>query len=357
MKKQTKSQEEFIWPEFKTDRERIKFYSQKYKNRSLSEAFNDVYGTKLRTDVLEETCIGEVKLRQTIKALIKSITKNNVVFDAQSVKEPLTCRVNLYKYEKFRKFLPLEPIELKVIEKSNRGVIVDPLVPIFDNWLQPILKDPTIQQDITTPKLVVVEDLKLVSGGFIGKVMVEDLTNFIGEPQYIDAFIPGSQIVLNIEKDFEKWIGKTVPAFITNYIQKPGIGSGMSLICSTKNYLKYLGDLQKIELFKVWSEDGPVWDAVQKLELEGTVTGVINSSKKCGVFVELKAHNITGIVPLKPEELVNYKPGQPINVNIIGFEEEMVWNPKVQQLQHAIPYVIENNILKECNLKPILKLA
>ena len=351
-----KQMENFIWPEFKTDRERIKFYSQKYKNTSLSEAFNDVYGVKLKPG-LEQVCIGEVKVGETIKAYIKSITKNNIVFDAPSVKEPLTCRVNLHRYEKFRKYLPLEPIDLKVIEKSNRGVIVDPMLPIFEEWLNPILKDPTIQQDISSPKLVYVEDLKLVGGGFVGKVMVDCLTKFVGEPQYIDAFIPGSQIVLNIEKDFEKWIGKTVPAFITNYIQKPGVGNGMSLICSTKNYLKYLGDLQKIELFKVWSDDGPVWNAVEELELEGVVTGVINSAKKCGVFVELKAHHITGMVNLRPEELVNYKPGQLINVNIVGFEEEMIWNHKVQQLQHAIPYVIENNILKECNLKPILKIA
>jgi hypothetical protein len=94
-----------------------------------------------------------------------------------------------------------------------------------------------------------------------------------------------------------------------------------------------------------------------KSTFTGIVTGVINSSKKCGVFVEIPQHHITGMVAMKPEELVNYKPGQEIIVKITGFEEEMVWNKVVQQMQHAIPYVIEDNKLKECSLKPILELV
>ena len=350
-------QENFEWPQFKTERERIKFYSQKYKNTSLSDAFNDVYKVNLKTNIPDIDCHATLNPGQIIRAKIQSVSKGNVTFDSISIKDPLICRTNLHRFKKFQEFLPLNPIELKVIEKTNRGYVVDPMLPIFEGWLNPILKDPTIQYDIKEPNLVYVENLQLVAGGFLGKVKVECLSEFVGEPQYIEAFIPGSQIVLNIESNFERWIGKTVPAFITNYIQKPGIGKGMSLICSTKQYLKYLGDLEKIDIFKAWSDAGPIWDKITELRFEGVVTGVINSAKKCGVFVEIPQHYITGMISMKPEELVNYKPGQKITVKITGFEEEMLWNKVVQQMQHAIPYVIENNKLRECSLKPILELV
>lgn len=357
MSKQKTTQEVFEWPQFKTERERIKFYSQKYKNTSLTEAFNEVYNAELRTDIPDILCQSTLKPGQIVRAKLQSVSKGNVTFDSVSIKDNLICRTNLHRFKKFQEYLPLNPIDLKVIEKTDRGYVVDPLLPIFEGWLNPILKDPTIQCDINNPQLVYVENLQLVAGGFIGKVCVKSLSEFVGEPQYIEAFIPGSQIVLNIEKDFEKWIGQTVPAFITNYIQKPGIGKGMSLVCSTKNYLKYLGDLEKIDIFKAWSDSGEVWDKITDLRFDGVVTGVINSSKKCGVFVEIPQHHITGMVSMKPEELVNYKPGQEIIVKITGFEEEMVWNKVVQQMQHAIPYVIEDNKLKECSLKPILELV
>ena len=353
----SKQQENFEWPQFKTERERIKFYSQKYKNTSISDAFNDVYNVKLKSDVPDIECQATLKVGQVINAKIQSISKGNVTFDSISIKEPLICRTNLYRFKKFQDYLPLQPVDLKVIEKTDRGYIVDPMLPIFEGWLNPILKDPTIQYDIKEPNLVYVENLHLVAGGFLGKVQVECLSEFVGEPQYIEAFIPGSQIVLNIESNFERWIGKTVPAFVTNYIQKPGIGKGMSLICSTKQYLKYLGDLEKIDIFKAWSDAGPIWDKITELRFEGVVTGVINSAKKCGVFVEIPQHYITGMLSMKPEDLVNYKPGQKVTVKITGFEEEMVWNKVVQQMQHAIPYVIENNKLRECSLKPILELV
>jgi hypothetical protein len=48
--------------------------------------------------------------------------------------------------------------------------------------------------------------LKLSNGGFIGKALVPAVSDFIGEPYYVDAFIPGSQIVLNIESDFSRWM-------------------------------------------------------------------------------------------------------------------------------------------------------
>ena len=77
----------------------------------------------------------------------------------------------------------------------------------------------------------------------------------------------------------------------------------------------------------------------------GVVTGVINSNKKTGVFIELPEHNITGLMPVNSSDLVNYRPGQDINVYISEFE--------IQEGKE--PFVINkktNRVLK-CNVRPV----
>ena len=87
------------------------------------------------------------------------------------------------------------------------------------------------------------------------------------------------------------------------------------------------------------------------------MTGIINSSKKCGVFIEIPALNVTGMVSTKPEDLVNYKPRDEVKVKLTGFDEEMFFNQGVGQMQHVDPYVITDGKLEKCNLKPILQFA
>jgi ribosomal protein S1 len=229
--------------------------------------------------------------------------------------------------------------------------------------LNPILKDPTIQKKSTyipgggyNINVVKVKNLQLTRGGFMGKAVIPNVSEFVGEEYLVDAFIPGSQIVLNITDDFEQFVGKEVYAFVLNYIPKPG-NSGMSLICSVKEVLKYIGELNMISMFNEWCDETEVWKGILEKTYEGKVTGIINSSKKCGVFVEIPELNITGMVQTKPEELVGYKPHAAVGVKITGFEEELFYNAAANQMQHAEPYVIENGCLKKCSLKPILSFA
>ena len=95
--------------------------------------------------------------------------------------------------------------------------------------------------------------------------------------------------------------------------------------------------------------------SANKEVFDGTVTGIINSSKKCGVFVDIPELNITGMVQCKPSEIFNYKPGDELMVGIEGFEEETFYNKDVQQVQHLDPYIITEGCLEKCNLKPVLR--
>lgn len=351
-----KSSQEFVWPEFGSDRERIKYYSNKYKDSDIAAAFGDVYGMKLSTNEDIEATPRKYSLGDIFSTTICSISKNNVVFNTMNVKQTVLCNTNLYKYEKFKHYLPMDKIEVEVVDVKKDRITVDPVSPLIDKWVRPIMKNPTIQHKISAPKTIKVKNLRLVSGGFIGKAEIDDpvLTDFFGETYEMDAFIPGSQIVLNITDNFEQFNGQTVDTFVTNYIYN-NTSSNPSLICSCKEYLKFQGDLNLIQRFKDWCEENDAWKTEQKIAYEGEVTGVINTSKKCGVFVEIPNLKVTGMVKAKPDELVNYKPHDKVFVRLIKFDEDVRMNEAADQMQHIAPYVIEDDILRKCNIKPVFE--
>lgn len=356
------------WPAFKSDRERIKYYSQKCKNEQLSvaEMFNSVYNLNLTGELLTSPYVNDVPYELSVGDLITtkilSVSKNKVVFDAGNLKANLQSNINLYKYDRFKHFIPTDPINAIVTDVKKDRVTIDPIVPMIESWMNPILKDPSIQKIVPNKesglvaKPVIVKDLQLTKGGFKGKAVIPNVSDFVGEDYVMEAFIPGSQIVLNITDNFEQFVGRSVETFIMNYMNKPGTNN-KSLICSVKEVIKFQGELNMIKLFNSWCEDSEYWKETSNITFEGLVTGVINSSKKCGVFIEIPELSITGMVATKPEDLVNYKPHMPVPVKIAGFDEETYFDYTMQQVQHVVPYEIENGALKKCNLKPILQFA
>lgn len=364
MTKRTKKQVvEFEWPEFKNEKERIKAMTKKYANQRIAEAFSAEYKlgwpTKKISDAAENTPT-ELRVGSIIKAKIKSITKQGVEFES-SQKEILLTRTNLFGFPLLKEYIPANPIDVLVMEITPKGVYVDPLQPLIDKWILPKIKSMYTQRVLNYPQVTKVRDLKLTKGGYIGKAVIPTVSDFVGEDFEIDAFIPGSQIVLNITDDFESFEGQEVDTFIINQIikpdpKKPGMNQ-MSLVCSVKEYLKFLGEHAMVDIFKEWCEDSELWRDTARMVYNGLVTGVINSSKRCGVFVEIPQLCITGMIPVKPDQLVNFKRGSEIYVNLTGFEEDTYYNPDMGQIQHKVPYIIKDNMLMECNIKPILKIA
>ena len=345
---------DFDWSFAITDRERIKDNSRKYKDIPVVDAFSKAYKKRFKkVNEIANTVPDDVKIGSVLKVDILSVSKGHTVFDAGNLKEPIASTVDLWKFPVFKKFLPSEPIDVVVVDKRMGTLYVDPILPIMRKWEESIV-DTKKQYSITTDESVEVSDLQWVPGGFIGKIDVPQITEFTGQKFQVDAFIPGSQIVLNIERDFDKWVGKTVRAFITNPISG-GQNGKRSVICSVKKYLENKGDIFKINLFKSWTENGEIWKANEKVVYDGVVTGVIHSSKKCGVFVELPSVNITGLVAADAEILSEFHPGDPVKVKITSFDELKRYDPMADQMKHVIPYRIENGVIMECHLKPVLE--
>ena len=347
--------EAFVWPEFNSDSKRIKAYSQRYKNMTLTEAFAAAYNhsvpvvSEIVNVIPKELSVGDI-----IKLNVLSISKTNVVFDAVNYKEQIRSAVNLHKYKRFKENLPTKPITVQVTDVNKDRVTVDPIMPLLNDYLSPILKDMTLQKVIGKPKSVRVKNLQLMKGGFVGQAVIPNVSEFVGEDYTVEVFIPGSQIVLNITDNFEQFVGKDVDVFIINHMTKPGSNS-LSLIASAKELIKFNGECKLIELFNSWCEESELWKDFETKTLSGTVTGVINSSKKCGVFVELPSLNMTGLVAVDPAELVKYKAGSSVEVKLTGFDEEKKFNPFTKQNEHVEPYIIEDGRLVRCNLKPVLE--
>lgn len=349
--------EAFVWPEFGSDTKRIKAYSKRYKNLSIVEAFESAYNINIGPVHSIVNCTpNEIKIGDTLNLNVLSISKNHVEFDTVNHKTQFTSSVNLYKYNRFKHNLPLDPIKVLVMNVAKDKVVVDPIAPVVNDYLNPILANKNIQKVIGNPMSVHVKNLQLTKGGFTGKAVLPTVSEFVGEEYTVDVFIPGSQIVLNITDNFEQFVGKDVDAFIINYMTKPGSNS-LSLIASAKELIKFRGECKLIELFNSWCEDSQLWNTFVKTELDGRVTGVINSSKKCGVFVEIPSLNMTGLVPIEPDKLVNYKTDTAIKVKLTGFDEEKKYNSITKQMEHVDPYVIEDGHLVYCNIKPVLAFA
>lgn len=351
------NEEAFVWPEFNSDSERIKAYTKRYKDMTIVEAFEHAYGITIGQvkEVVNNTP-GEIKVGDELSLNILSITKNHVEFDAANYKAQIFSSVNLHKYERFKHNLPLDPIKVLVMDVTKGRVTVDPIAPVVNGYLNPILANKNIQKVVGNPQTVRVKNLQLTKGGFTGKAVIRPVSEFVGEEYTVDVFIPGSQIVLNITDDFNQFVGKEVDAFIINYMNKPGSNT-LSLIASAKELIKFRGECKLIDLFNSWCEESELWKKAQNNIYTGRVTGVINSSKKCGVFVEIPALDMTGLVPVDPDQLVNYKADATVNVKLTGFDEEKKYNTITKQMEHVDPYVIEDGCLIRCNLKPVLTFA
>lgn len=351
----------FRWPEFTSERERIKRNSEIFNNVDCSKAFSLLYGIKIKKVKETDAAYSEVKPGDLIELRLLDVNKKTSIFDTGAFKENIVSAVNLFQYAKFKygKWRKNMKVLCKVTAKDADKITVDPLAPLFDKWIKERLENIPNQYHMKQDRSIKVSNLRLINNaGFQGDVRVDPVSDFCGQDVCIKAFIPGSQIVLNIERDFPRWEGQTVNAFITNYIErKDARGDRMSLICSAKEYLKFQGDKNKIDIFDLYCLNDEGWKKVTDTVFDGTVTGIINSSKKQGVFVEIPKLNITGMIEMKSADLVHYHPGDQLRVSIKRIDEPMYYNEIADQMQHSKPFVIEDDILKKCSLRFVFQIA
>lgn len=342
---------------YHNERERIKFNTAKYSDISIREAFEQNYGVSIKT-LAEFAPVAKVDINDFVELRVLNVTKDGVELDSTNLKMDVQFVNDLYRLPKFneQKNFPINLIA-KVLNKKGNTIYVDPLASAYDtfiaNYNEAGIK---AQYNIKSPQTVTVRNLRLMRGGYIGNLVVPELSDVAGKDMTVECFIPGSQIVQNIEKDFDKWVGKSVEAFVTTIFDRKDLKKqdDVQIVCSRKSYLKHIGNINIIEMFKAYCEQNDKWRKITATTYKGTVTGVINTAKKCGVFVEIPQLSITTLINKPATELVNYKSGEEYDVKFTSFEEPTYEN-EFGQIAHNAPYVVTNDVIEEVSVKPILE--
>ena len=319
-----------IFAGFKNDKERIKYMKKAYGNMPLAKSFAIFYGEEISPEVKQNKNINTVitiELGQIYSGLVKSFDKNGMIFELPGVKEEIISKenfndcateINAYLLSHGNKLL------FEVREHKDNKYIVSVTTAYYKYWVNVINKAIQHEQGIN------VHIDSLVKGGYLCHTDITPICQLTGKNYTHSVFIPGSHIVLNIERDFEKWIGKDVVIIPQKFVEfrrdfKTGLIEN-SLVGSRKKVLQIMG-------MKIYN---------------GTVTGIINSNNKTGIFIELDDKYITGLMPIDASDLLDFKPGDPVKVKISEFE--------IQEGKEPFLYNKKGQLLK-CFIRPVFELS
>jgi hypothetical protein len=111
-----------------------------------------------------------------------------------------------------------------------------------------------------------------------------------------------------------------------------------------------MGNCNKVQFFNEYCSETAKWKKLLETKWKSEVTGIINSSKTCGVFVEIPDLNITGMVPVASDIISTYHPGDKFDVKLRTIEEPTFFNKEIGQIQHAKPIIYDGDVLKTCKL-------
>ena len=176
----------FLWPEYKSEKERIKWNTTKYADHTIVEAFEEEYRTPIKVDnVSIESTPSELHIGDIINVSILEVSKRSVVFDTRNIKDNIYSAVDLSKYERFKNpayCSPIRDIEAKITNITKAGVKIDVIEPMIESYVMRNVNKPWLQKEIGNPHTVRVRNLQLTKGGFLGKVALPNVSNFLGEP-------------------------------------------------------------------------------------------------------------------------------------------------------------------------------
>ena len=344
-----------IFGGFKNDKERLKYMKNSaYSKMSIAKSFSIFYGIDIDPAIKSDKLLNNVnviKIGNVYSGTVKEFTKNSLTFEIPGVKEELVAKDNLWGcVDEVNAYLATHNNKLlfEVREKKNNKYIVSVIQGYYRAWTNKINKAIENKQPIS------VHIDELVRGGYVCHTEIKELYELTGKKYTHSVFIPGSQIVLNIERDFERWLGQDVLVIPQKFMDFRTIGYGAdqlverSLVSSRKSVLQILGMKNMYEIYtRAKLGERPDVKYVPEV-FTGKVTGIINSNKKTGIFIEIEDKYITGLMPVDEANLLNYKPGDTVQVYIQEFE----------CIEGKEPFFIDRkNIIKACNLRPVFARA
>jgi ribosomal protein S1 len=345
-----------VFAGFKNDKERIKYMKRSaYGKMSLTKSFSIFYNIELPNEIKNSRNINRViniEVGKIYVGTVKEITERYISFEVNGVKNEILCKENFSDCRQhFDNYLLTHDNKMmfEVREFTDGKYIVSILNAYYKKWME------SIEQSANGTEGIDVHIDSLVPGGYICHCTIEPLKQITGKTYTSSVFIPGSHIVLNIERDFERWIGKDVTIIPQKFVDfvdtKTGVYNNVvekSLVGSRKRVLQLIGNQYLYDMYNLHKLNDNDTAKFEKPSYTGTVTGIINSIKKTGVFVELNDKYITGLLPLDSSELLDYKPGDEVVVKIKEFEIQ----PEKE------PFIInKNNKVVKCHTRPVFEIG
>ena len=309
---------------FKDDKERIKKVSRCYDKLGIAESFAKYYKEEPSKQLTGNYAINNIiniELGNIYSGTVKSFDKSGIVFEFPGVKEEIICKenfndcifnINSYLLSHNNRLM------FEVREKKNNTYYVSVINAYYRSWVK------EIETAIKKEEGIQVHIDALVSGGYTCHTYIVPLVELTGRLYTQSVFIPGSLIVLNIERDFERWIGEDVVIVPQNFVDfRTNKFTGekeTSLVGSRKRVLQIIGMRNLEEYYKQYQLVKQTKSKYDSGEIEGIVTGIINSNNKTGIFVELVDKFITGFAEIDSADLLDYLPGDTVYVKIKEFE-------------------------------------
>lgn len=348
--KQLNSEQEF--PYFSNEHDRLKYMKENYGNMSLDKAFSVYYNETLTSDQKKMfksvANVVTLEVGKIVQATVTKMDKNGIEFEIPGVKEEIISKENLMDIEDALSVYLLRhnnKLSIEVRDFKHGSWRVSVLNAYYRIW-----KD-AVNNAIKNEEGLQVHINELTRGGYICETPIWTLQELTGKEYMSTVFIPGSQIVLNVEKDFEQWIGQdvvVVPQNFGKFKRATGAPIEDSIIASRKRCLQKIGISNLYDLYQKYllvqkfkKDDEPA------MRFNAKVTGIINSNNKTGIFCEIEDKFIVGMIPCTEDELLNYVPGEQITVEIGKFEVG----------EDKEPFLIKNNKIQKCYTKPIFKVV
>ena len=229
---------------FADDKERIKYISQNYRNMSIAKAFSVYYNLELDDETKSNrnvNTVNVIELGKIYTGTVKEFTKNIMTFDIPGVKEEIICKEPFATcMDSIRNYLLTHDNKLmfEVRQKDHDKYYVSVINAYYKSWVN------LINKAIEREDGIQVHIDELVKGGYVCHTNISTLCELTGKSYTSSVFIPGSHIVLNIERDFEKWIGEDILIVPQKFVEfKKDLRTGMtenSLVGSRKRVLQII---------------------------------------------------------------------------------------------------------------------
>lgn len=340
------------FPMFSNEKARLRYMRDNYSKFDIVKAFSFYYkediGKKIDSERFDNCKVVTLELGKIVTAQIKSWNDDGTIeFYIPGVKEEIVTNERFSHDNKhFYKYCMDHEGQLSIeVREFKRGRwIVSVMNAYYRLWKQ------SIEHAIKREDGVQMHINSLTRGGYLCSTPIWTLQTLTGEEYTATCFIPGSQIIMSIESDFDKWVGQdviAVPQKFGTFRKASGAPIEDSIVCSRKRCLQKVGvqNLYVIYNSHKLNEKLSTSDSVHVYK--ATVTGVINSNKKTGVFVELNDKYVTGMLNVSEDSLIDYVPGMELNVKIKEFDTA----------EGQEPFVIKNDRIIKCNTKPVFELV